>query len=152
LASLADDDRPGADDQDFLQVSTLWHGFPGPRSAASLRRARGARPPEARGETGMSSVDGWPVSILFTPAHPPRGGILQCPSGRRRRASDSASPVEGDAMLRYFWVFLIAGGLFWRPAGVGAEETYTIKVKETAKGDRAQLESEETEQSHVKVL
>jgi hypothetical protein len=55
-------------------------------------------------------------------------------------------------MLRYFWVFLLAGGLFWRPAGVRAEETYTIKVKESAKGDRAQLESEETEQSHVKVL
>jgi hypothetical protein len=54
-------------------------------------------------------------------------------------------------MQRNLWVVLVVG-LLWSPAGVRADETYTIKVKQGAKGDRALLESQETEQSHVKVL
>jgi hypothetical protein len=38
------------------------------------------------------------------------------------------------------------------PAGPPTEETYTIKIKESARGDRTLAESQETEQSHARLL
>jgi hypothetical protein len=54
-------------------------------------------------------------------------------------------------MRRNFWVVLVVG-LLWSPAGVRADETYTIKFKTDAKGAQTLQESRETEQSHLKVL
>jgi hypothetical protein len=54
-------------------------------------------------------------------------------------------------MRRNFWVVLVVG-LLGSPAGVRAEEAYTIKVKQGAKGDRALVESQESEKTQVKVL
>src|SRR5436305_1737525 len=54
-------------------------------------------------------------------------------------------------MLRYL-TLAAALGLLTGPARARAEDTYTIKFKEAAKGDRSLVEKQSTEQGRTKIL
>jgi hypothetical protein len=55
-------------------------------------------------------------------------------------------------MQRVQWALLLAAGLLGATAGLRADEAYNIKVRNSAKGDRTQETSQDTEQAHRQIL
>jgi hypothetical protein len=54
-------------------------------------------------------------------------------------------------MLRNAWLLLAVGGLLGTPAGVWAEDAYTIKIKKGGKGDTRQVDGRDAEETTFKV-
>ena len=97
LAGLADDDRPGADDQDALDVGALWHSS----SPSSSRSGR----TDSRCRAARDSLPGGPGSRT------PAGRCAPGPAASRRtarRGSAAGSPaaIAGSTAKPWFWLVI----------------------------------------------